>query len=134
MGWCGQAAAPGYFLQHLGALGVDTVGMHALVQRSLDFLTRAPFAGEGFRVRYDVASQCWSSPDPVSMGQAMYNFALAIRSARRTGGYDTARWEAFLRRACDFAARRVADPAWHPRSTAEAFFIAPLLAAAELFG
>ena len=134
MGWCGQAAAPGYFLQHLGALGVDTVGMHAMVQRSLDFLTRAPFDGEGFRVRYDVASQCWSSPDPVSMGQAMYNFALAIRSARRTGGYDTARWEAFLRRACDFAARRVADPAWHPRSTAEAFFIAPLLAAAELFG
>ena len=64
----------------------------------------------------------------------MYNFALAIRSARRTGGYDTARWEAFLRRACDFAARRVADPAWHPRSTAEAFFIAPLLAAADLFG
>jgi len=25
MGWCGQAAAPGYFLQHLGALGVETV-------------------------------------------------------------------------------------------------------------
>lgn len=133
MGWCGQAASPGYFLQHLGAIGVGADEVRAMVQRSLDFLTQAPFDEEGFRVRYDVAAQRWSSPDPVSMGQAMYNFALAIRSARRTGGYDTSEWEAFLRRACDFAARRIADPAWRPRSTAEAFFIAPLLAAAGLF-
>lgn len=133
MGWCGQAASPGYFLQHLGAIGVGVDEVRAMVQRSLDFLTQAPFDEEGFRVRYDVAAQRWSSPDPVSMGQAMYNFALAIRSARRTGGYDTSEWEAFLRRACDFAARRIADPAWRPRSTAEAFFIAPLLAAAGLF-
>ena len=134
MGWCGQAAAPGYFLQHLGGIEPDTAALRTMVQRSLDFLTQAPFGDAGFCVAYDAATRRWSSRDPVSMGQAMYNFALAIRSARRMGGYDTARWEAFLRRACDFAARRIGDPAWRPRSTAEAFFIAPLLSAAELFG
>jgi len=133
MGWCGQAAAPGYFLQHLDA-GADSAAVRARVQRSLDFLSGAPFSDAGFCVAYDLGAQRWSSRDPVSMGQAMYNFALAIRSARRTGGYDTSRWERFLRRACDWAARRIGDPAWHPRSTAEAFFIAPLLTAAELFG
>lgn len=133
MGWCGQAASPGYFLQHLGAVA-DSTAIRAMVQRSLDFLSGTPFSDKGFCVAYDLRSHRWSSRDPVSMGQAMYNFALAIRSARRTGGYDTARWETFLRRACDFAAHRIGDPAWHPRSTAEAFFIAPLVIASELFG
>ena len=47
---------------------------------------------------------------------------------------NTARWEAFLRKASDLHAGRILAEAWHPVSTAEAAFIAPLLESFDVFG
>jgi hypothetical protein len=134
MGWCGQAASPGYALQVLSKdLGDPSI--HDRVQRSLDFLTGCPFNPDGtFAVCYDTKSGTWSQGDPVSCGQAMYNFAKAIGYARKhRGGYDTSKWEAFLRKACDSASSRILSDGWDPVSTAEAFYIAPLAVSSGLF-
>jgi len=141
MGWCGQADSPGYALQVLSPLlsaangpwTEDTVRNR--VQRSLDFLSGSTWREDGlFRVRYNCASGSWDDGDPVSCGQAMYNFAKAIEFARKKPRiYDTARWEAFLREACDRTAERILSDKWNPVSTAEAFYIAPLSIASQLF-
>ena len=134
MGWCGQAASPGYALQVLGGK-LDFSGLHEKVQQSLDFLTGAEFREDGiFTVRYDCLTGKWDQGDPVSCGQAMYNFAKAIETARKTGGYDISKWEAFLKKACNGASDRILSKDWNPKSTAEGFYIAPLAIASELFG
>ena len=141
MGWCGQADSPGYSLQVLEPMltsgGVWTAdAVHDHVQRSLDFLTGCAWKDDGlFCVRYDCSSGEWSKGDPVSCGQAMYNFAKAIEYARKhPGSYDTSKWEAFLKEACSRTADRILACKWNPASTAEAFYIAPLAIASDLFG
>lgn len=144
MGWCGQADSPGYSLQVLSdwaaATGKDSsffdrAVTKAEVQLLMDFLTTFPFTGDGlFRVRYNLADGKFSGGDPVSCGQAMYNFAKAVEYARSHGGYDTSKWEAFLKKACDGAADRILSKDWNPKSTAEAFFIAPLAISSNLLG
>ncbi len=105
MGWCGQADALGYALQVLSGM-VGDPSVQDRVQRSLDFLTGSKFLGDGlFTVRY--------------------NFL--------TGEYDTSKWEAFLRKACDSVSDRVLSADWNPKSTAEGFYIAPLAIASRLF-
>lgn len=133
MGWCGQADSPGYALQVLSKqLGDPTI--HDKVQRSLDFLTGCRFLDDGlFAVRYDFLNGGWDEGDPVSCGQAMYNFAKAIETARKNKEYKTSKWEAFLRKACDGAADHILSDSWNPKSTAEGFFIAPLAIASDLF-
>ena len=42
-------------------------------------------------------------------------------------------WEKFLKKACDFASARILEENWIPKSTAEAFYIAPLVIASDLF-
>ncbi len=132
MGWCGQADSPGYSLQVL-AKGLGAPEALNMARRSLDFLSGAQFYEGGFRTWYVVDEGRWSHDEPLSQGQAMMNFARAIRVAR-AGGVPARKWEAFLRRAADFHAARILAPAWRPASTAEAFFIAPLVASAQLFG
>lgn len=134
MGWCGQADSPGFSLQVLeGRLGNDPRIVDQ-VQRSLDFLTQSPMIGGGlFAVGYQTAEQRWYGGDPVSCGQAMYNFARAIEQARGNKRYDTRKWETFLQKVCDSVSARILAADWNPRSTAEAFFIAPLAIASELF-
>lgn len=134
MGWCGQADSPGYALQVLsGRLGDPSI--HDKVQRSLDFLTGCKFLEDGlFAVRYNFFTGEWDQGDPVSCGQAMYNFAKAIETARKSKEYDTSKWEKFLRKACDGVAARILSKEWNPKSTAEGFFIAPLAIASDLFG
>ncbi|MDD3108078.1 MAG: hypothetical protein PHV49_02560 [Alistipes sp.] len=133
MGWCGQADSPGFALQWLGASMEDSMVV-SRVQRSLDFLCGAPIDSTGlFRVDYNVQQGVWSGGDPVSCGQAMYNFAKAIEMGRRSRLYDTRRWEAFLRQACEGQAQRILRADWNPHSTAEGFLIAPLAIAAKLF-
>ena len=139
MGWCGQADSPGYSLQVLkpqlasGPWTADEI--HDKVQRSLDFLSGCTFRDDGlFCVRYDCDTGEWSKGDPVSCGQAMYNFAKAIEYSRKhPRTYDTSRWEAFLKEACDKTSDRILACKWDPRSTAEAFYIAPLAIASKLF-
>lgn len=63
----------------------------------------------------------------------MYSFARAIRSARKNRRYDTRNWEKFLRAACDGQSRRILADDWNPRSTAEAFLVAPLAISSRLF-
>lgn len=141
MGWCGQADSPGYSLQVLEPLLVSgnevwkSEDIRNRVQRSLDFLTGCPFKDDGlFCVRYDCVSGEWSKGDPVSCGQAMYNFAKAIEYARKhLGTYDTSKWEAFLKEACNRSSDRILACKWNPVSTAEAFYIAPLAIASDLF-
>lgn len=130
-GWCGQAASPGYALQVLAPQLAEGRPMEK-VRKSLDFLSRAAFYDGGFHTWYDIAQKQWKRHEPLSQGQGMLNFALAIDYARRHGGAAPA-WERFLRKACEFHARRILNDAWRPRSTDEGFFIAPLCMGARLF-
>lgn len=132
MGWCGQADSPGYSLQVLSKRLNDSQ-IDDMVQKSLDFLTTYeinPATGL-FPVRYD--GKGYSQGDPVSCGQAMYNFAKAIETARKSSVYDTSKWEVFLRKACDAASARILSEGWNPKSTAEGFYIAPLAISSKLF-
>lgn len=133
MGWCGQADSPGYALQLL-ANRLNDKDIPELIQRSLDFLSAFPVDSETgmFPVGFD--GHKFFGGDPVSCGQAMYNFAKAIAHARSTGAYKVGKWEEFLRKCCDGQSRRILKSNWNPHSTAEAFYIAPLAIASKLFG
>ena len=134
-GWCGQTAALGYALQVL----VDDLHDPNALQmatRSLDFLSTAEFYDEGFYTWYNYKEKKWlkrGRPELLSQGQAMLNFANAIRVGRAKK-MDVSRWERFLRRACNFHAKRILKDDWKPLSTNQAFFIAPLCSAYKLFG
>lgn len=130
-GWCGQTASPGYAFQVL-AQKLDDPELLDMAKKSLDFLSDPGFYEGGFHTWYDVDQKAWHGDEPLSQGQAMMNFARAIRAGRKAGR-DTARWEAFLRKACDFHAKRILSDGWCPKSTDEGFFIGPLCLAAELF-
>ena len=133
MGWCGQAASPGYALQVLSER-LDDPAIKSMVQQSLDFLSTYPVdeATGMFKLRYN--GSVYHGSDHVSCGQGMYNFAKAIVAARKNKkSYDTTKWEAFLRKACDGQARRILSDEWSPRSTDEAFYVAPLIIASKLF-
>ncbi|MEY4107125.1 MAG: hypothetical protein RL181_1467 [Bacteroidota bacterium] len=133
LGWAGQSEAPAYALQALADELHDTL-LWQKVQRSMDHIIRSPLDAEGFCVIYDVQTQAWKGKDPVSQGQAMNSIALAIEEGRKNGKVRTAEWEGFLQRAADVFAKRILSPDWSPVNTAEAFFIAPLLAAHRLLG
>ena len=132
MGWCGQADSPGYSLQVL-AKRLNDSQISDMVQKSLDFLTTYEVNPETgiFPVRFD--GKGYSQGDPVSCGQAMYNFAKAIETARKNKRFDTSKWETFLKKACDAASIRILSENWNPRSTAEGFYIAPLAISSKLF-
>ena len=133
MGWCGQAASPGYALQVLSER-LDDPEITSMVQQSLDFLSTYPVdeATGMFKLRYN--GSVYHGSDHVSCGQGMYNFAKAIVAARKNKkSYDTTKWEAFLRKACDGQARRILSDEWSPHSTSEAFYVAPLIIASKLF-
>lgn len=132
MGWCGQADSPGYSLQVL-AKRLNDSQISDMVQNSLDFLTTYEINPETglFPVRFD--GKGYSQGDPVSCGQAMYNFAKAIETARKNKRFDTSKWETFLKKACDAASMRILSENWNPKSTAEGFYIAPLAISSKLF-
>jgi hypothetical protein len=132
MGWCGQADSPGYSLQVL-AKRLNDSQINDMVQKSLDFLTTYEVNPETglFPVRFD--GKDYSQGDPVSCGQAMYNFAKAIETARKNKRFDTSKWETFLKKACDAASMRILSEHWNPKSTAEGFYIAPLAISSKLF-
>lgn len=132
MGWCGQADSPGYSLQVL-AKRLNDSQISDMVQNSLDFLTTYEINPETglFPVRFD--GRGYSQGDPVSCGQAMYNFAKAIETARKNKRFDTSKWETFLKKACDAASMRILSEHWNPKSTAEGFYIAPLAISSKLF-
>lgn len=133
MGWCGQADSPGYALQLLDNR-LNDKSIPEMIQRSLDFLATFPVDSETglFPVGFDGNKHFGG--DPVSCGQAMYNFAKAIAQARVTGDYKTGKWEDFLQKCCDGQSKRILKNDWNPHSTAEAFYIAPLAIASKLFG
>lgn len=138
MGWCGQAAAPGYAYQHLYGFG-DAEKMRSMVQKSMDFLSTSPFGDRGFKVRYAADSNEWYSDDYVSQGQALENVLMAVDSAKKAAAagaapFDTSRWEAFAKRACAFHSDRILDGGWRSVSTNEAFFAAPLALGYKIFG
>ena len=132
MGWCGQADSPGYSLQVLSKMLGDSA-IESMVQRSLDYLTTfAIDESKGiFKVGFN--GERFHGGDPVSCGQAMYNFAKAIETACKGRKYDTEKWEHFLRHAADAVSNRILSPEWSPVSTAEGFYIAPLAISAKLF-
>jgi len=134
LGWCGQAAACGYAFQTL-AEELDDSNALVMAQKSLDFLSTTQFGDQGFCTWYDCDAGQWmhrDNPELLSQGQAMLNVAHAIRCGRRNK-LDVTKWEQFLRRACDFHAKRILSDQWRPVSTNEAFFIAPLCRAHQLF-
>ncbi|MDR2039291.1 MAG: hypothetical protein LBQ60_15315 [Bacteroidales bacterium] len=133
MGWCGQADSPGFALQLLEE-DLDDATISSKIQQSMDFLTSYPIRDDGiFSVGYRVSEKKFHGGDHVSCGQAMYNFAKAIETARKSRKYDTRKWETFLKTICDRQATRILDKNWHPNSTAEGFYVAPLAIASELF-
>ena len=132
MGWCGQADSPGYSLQVLAKrLGDEQIP--AMVQRSLDYLSTFEVDAQQGVFPVGFNGKNFHGGDPVSCGQAMYNFAKAIETARKSKKYDTDKWEDFLRRAADAVSNRILSAEWNPRSTAEGFYIAPLAIASKLF-
>ncbi len=133
MGWCGQAAAPGYALPVLAPVLEPHPGLHNKAQRSLDFLCTAAFHEEGFHTWYDIDARRWKHLEVLSEGQAMLNLFRAVQATPRTG-LDGRRWEAFLRRACAMHAGRILRSTWRPVSTNEAFLVAPLAAGAARYG
>lgn len=133
MGWCGQADSPGYSLQVL-ADKLNDSSIEEEVQKSLDFLTSYPINEDGtFSVGYDVSTKKFHGGDHVSCGQAMYNFAKAIETARKNKKYNTEKWNIFLKTVCDKQSERILKDDWNPYSTAEGFYIAPLAIASKLF-
>ncbi|MBQ4532410.1 MAG: hypothetical protein IJA24_04130 [Alistipes sp.] len=132
MGWCGQADSPGYSLQVLAKLLGDEQ-IPAMVQRSLDYLSTFEVDAQKGVFPVGFNGKNFHGGDPVSCGQAMYNFAKAIETARKNRKYDTDKWEDFLRRAADAVSNRILSAEWNPRSTAEGFYIAPLAIASKLF-
>lgn len=135
LGWCGQAAACGYAFQVL-ADELNDPDATRMAQKSLDFIATTEFHDQGFCTWYNGDEGRWvrgGNPELLSQGQAMLNVANAVRVGRRNDR-DVTRWEAFLRRACEFHARRILSHTWRPVSTDEAFFIAPLCAGYRLFG
>ncbi len=140
MGWCGQADSCGYSFIRLAPelsaySGIPQEEIYDKVQRSLDHLTTSPVDEDGFSVAFDVPNCRWDlgRKDPVSMGQGMYNFAKAIEAGRDVPSLDTSKWESFLKKASVAVSRRILSENWSPRSTAEAFFIAPLALSARIF-
>lgn len=143
-GWCGQADSLGFALQELeekivalypvAEQEVERARIRDYVQRSLDLLSTVPVDETGFSVEFEPSTCEWRAvSDPVSSGQCMYNFAKAIESARANGKYDAAKWEAFLKKAATSAANRILNENWNPRSTAEGFYVAPLIISYKLF-
>ena len=132
MGWCGQADSPGYSLQVLSKL-LDDSNIEDMVQRSLDYL--ATFEVDDSKGVFAVGfnGEKFHGGDPVSCGQAMYNFAKAIQTARKNHKYETKKWESFLRHAADAVSNRILSEEWNPISTAEGFYIAPLAISSKLF-
>lgn len=137
IGWVGQAAAMGYALQALAPQLQDT-DIPKMVQQSLDLVSTAEFYEKGFRTWYHTAEQKWGDriwrplPEWLSQGQGMFNMANAIRQGR-LNNYQTKEWELFLKKAADFHSNRILSDMWEPKSTNEAFFIAPLCLASRLF-
>jgi hypothetical protein len=133
MGWCGQADSPGYYLQMLGKRLADD-SIPDKIQRSLDFLSTSKVNPENGLFPVIYADGKWQGGgDPVSCGQAMYNFAKAIECARKGRKYDTRKWEDFLQAACRGVSHRILSDSWNPVSTNEGFYIAPLAIASRLF-
>ena len=133
MGWCGQADSPGYYLQMLGKRLADD-SIPDKIQRSLDFLATSKVNPENGLFSVIYADGKWQGGgDPVSCGQAMYNFAKAIECARKGRKYETRKWEDFLQAACRGVSHRILSDSWNPVSTNEGFYIAPLAIASRLF-
>jgi hypothetical protein len=132
LGWAGQCEAPGYAMQVLAA-DIKDETVWKMVQKSLDHITTSPVGPNGFPVVYDLGAKQWSNPDPVSVGQAMNNLALAVRAGRKNKKVNTILWENFLKKSADVLSERVLNNAWNPINTAEAFYISPLLMCYELF-
>ncbi|MCS7238124.1 MAG: hypothetical protein NZ899_07630 [Thermoguttaceae bacterium] len=133
MGWAGQSeafAAPLLLLTK----ELDDPQAPRLAVRAMNHLATAPFNEQGFLVRYHAESRQWSHQDPVSQAQAMENFARAIMAAGTVGNVDRSSWEKFLFNASALHSQRILEPQWRPESTAEAFFVSPLLKAYKLFG
>lgn len=133
MGWCGQADSPGYALQVLEK-ELNDQSIKDKIQRSMDFLATTPVDSQTdiFPIGYNASGNRYGG-DPVSCGQAMYNFAKAIETARKNHRYNTSAWEKFLKSACDGVSNTILGADWNPRSTAEGFYIAPLAIASKLF-
>ena len=137
LGWCGCAATCGYALP---VLNLDD-GDWEKAQKSLDFICDAFMptirADDGiFNVRFDVKSGRKSGGDPVSCGQSLYSIMKAIRFAERSNGrLNPAKWKAFAAKAAETIAHGILKDDWaEPKSTNAGFLMAPLVAAAELFG
>jgi len=131
-GWCGQAASLGFAMQNLSQF-VEDPKLNDKIQKSLDFLTNAPFNENGFYLIYDVDKGDWSGQDFLSQGQGMYNFAKAIQTAKKNKHFTTSKWEVFFQKACDLHSKRVLQKSWNPISTNEGFLAAPLAIAYSLY-
>ena len=133
MGWCGQAEAAGPAMLQLAKRLGDPKALD-MARRSLNFLATAPVDAKGFRVKYDAGTEEWSGGGHVATGQAMENFARAVRAGRSVKIEDVKNWEAFLGKVCEVQVARILAENWHPQSTAEAYYISPLCLAYAFFG
>jgi hypothetical protein len=137
LGWVGQAAAPGYAFQLLQDELNDKFSLE-MAQRSLDFVSTTTFYDQGFYTWFHTNNEEWGTriwkenPELLSQGQAMFNIANAINAAKKSR-LNTTKWKDFLKKSSDFHSNRILENDWNPKSTDEAFFIAPLALASDIF-
>ena len=137
LGWVGQAAAPGYAFQYLQK-EIDDPNSLQMAQKSLDFISTATFFDKGINTWFHVDKGVWGqrlwkeNPELLSQGQCMLNVANAIKASSKSG-LNPDKWKTFLIKASDFHSERILNTNWNPTSTDEAFFIAPLCLAADMF-
>ncbi len=130
-GWCGRSETLGFAAPWIG----EKCGDEAAWQRAekyLDFLVTSPVDERGFCVEYCIRRAQHQEYNFVSQGQTMETFAMALQALKNAGKPVKVEYLEFLRRVCDFFHTRVMKDDWHPVSTNEAFFGAPLAMAAGL--
>ena len=137
LGWCGCGATCGYALPVLDFAAGDW----EKAQKSLDFIsdrlgpTVRPQVGI-FKTNINLNDGKLRGGDPVSCGQSLYSVLKAIRFAEKNGGarLDASKWRAFAEKVADDMAAGLLKKDWYaPRTTGEAFLIAPLVMASEIF-
>ncbi len=130
-GWCGRSETLGFAAPWIGEkCGDDKAWERA--EKYFDFLVTSPVNENGFCVEYYIDDRKFQEYNFVSQGQTMETFAMALTALKGSGRPVKQAYLEFLRRVCRFFHDRVMAADWHPVSTNEAFFGAPLAMASKL--
>ncbi|MEM9368943.1 MAG: hypothetical protein AAGD07_23370 [Planctomycetota bacterium] len=143
MGWADRAEVPGFALQAMNMEKVteDPQRWRRRAIASIDFLIQSPsqpkLQDADFSIVYDYEQHQWLRRQNIlSQSQALNALADAIAVAMKGDTEQRAaseRWKRFLKSKVAHIASDVLSDDWRPVSTNQAFAIAPLVKASDLF-